>query len=60
MAGTMQRLKWGLRAGTSAGGKKGLTLNLEYNTGPPCASCYRCDELVHVPNGETGGAVSTY
>jgi hypothetical protein len=54
MAGTMACLKWGLC--TSAEGKKGLTLNLEYNAGCPCASCYRYDELFHVPNGEAGGA----
>ncbi len=37
-------------------GRKGLTLNLEYNADPPYASCYRYDDLLHVPNGEAGGA----
>ena len=36
--------------------RTGLTLNLEYNAGPPCASCYRYDKLFHIPNGEAGGA----
>jgi hypothetical protein len=44
-------LKWG-----SAEGRKRLTLNLEYNAGPPYASCYRYDNFLHVPNGEAGGA----
>jgi hypothetical protein len=36
--------------------RKGLTLNLEYKAGPPCASRYRYDDLLHVPNGDAGGA----
>jgi len=31
-------------------------LNLEYKADPPCASCYRYDDLLHVPNGKAGGA----
>jgi len=54
MASTMARLKWGSELAPKGG--RGLTLNLEYNAGPPCASCYHNDDLLHVPNGEAGGA----
>ena len=37
------------------GGRKELTLNLEYNVDSPSATCDRYDNLP-VPNGETGSA----
>jgi hypothetical protein len=36
--------------------RKELTLNLEYNADSPSASCDRYDNLLLVPNGETGSA----
>jgi hypothetical protein len=34
---------------------KELTLNEEYNVGPQYANCYCHNDLLPVPNGETGG-----
>jgi len=36
--------------------RKELTLNLEYNVDSPSASCDRHDNLLPVPNGETGSS----
>ena len=33
-----------------------LTLNLEYNVDSPSATCDRYDNLLLVPNGETGSS----
>jgi hypothetical protein len=35
---------------------KRLTLNGEYNTDHPCASCYRYDYPLPVPNGEAASS----
>ena len=42
--------------GISNSPQKELTLNLEYNIDYPSASCDRYDNLLLVPNGDTGSA----